>query len=194
MDKYKIIIAAQDKTLASVKSMLASASYFVQDSCASGNETLRKSTMMFPDLVVADYVLSDMTGIELAKRLEEARICPVIILATLSQSEYVEDLKGNSLDIFCVAKPLNSQVLNHTVSLVLKLTQRIHAYEEQVADLKQQMEDRKLIERAKGILMKKFNMSEDDAYKEMRKKAMNAAKPLGQIAKTIIDMFEVFKQ
>ncbi|MDR1941222.1 MAG: ANTAR domain-containing protein [Endomicrobium sp.] len=193
MDRYKIIIAAQNKILTSVKNLLTTSLYEVFDAASSGNEAFRKASAVFPDLLIADYSLSDMTGIDLAKMAEDSRLCPVIVLANQAQSEYVDDLKGNSLDIFCVTKPLNAQVLNHTISLVLKLTHRIQEYEEQVSELKHQIEDRKLIEKAKGILMNKFNMSEDDAYKEMRKKAMNASKSLGQIAKTIIDMFEVFK-
>jgi response regulator NasT len=193
MDKYKIIIAAQNRVGVSVRNLLTTSLYDAVDIAASGNEAFRKAASMFPDLVITDYALTDMTGIELAKMLEDSRLCPVIILANSAQSEYVDDLKGNTLDIFCITKPLNEQLLNHTVSLVLKLTQKIRGYEHQVDELKHQLEDRKLIEKAKGILMSKFNMTEDDAYKEMRKKAMNAAKPLGQIAKTIIDMFETFK-
>jgi response regulator NasT len=193
MDRNKIIIAASNKVLASVKNLLTASLYDTTDVSPSGGEAFRKASSLFPDLVITDYPLTDMTGIELAKMLEDARICPVIVLANQVQSEYAEDLKGNSLDIFCITKPLNGQVLNHTVALVLRLTQRIRVYEHQVDELKQRLEDRKYIEKAKGILMSKFNMNEDDAYKELRKKAMNAAKPLGQIAKTIIDMFETFK-
>ncbi|MDR2192473.1 MAG: ANTAR domain-containing protein [Endomicrobium sp.] len=193
MDRYKIIIAAQGRVVTTVKNLLVTALYDAVDACASGGEAFRKASSLFPDLVITDYSLTDMTGIELAKMLEDARVCPVIILANQTQSEYVEDLKGNTLDIFCITKPLNEQVLNHTVSLVLKLTQKLRGYEHQVDELKHQLEDRKLIEKAKGILMSKFNMNEDEAYKEMRKKAMDSAKPLGQIAKTIIDMFEMFK-
>lgn len=194
MDRAKIIIAASNEVLSSVKSQLTTSLFTVLDSSYSGNEILRKVTTMFPDIVITDYNLTDMTGLDLARTIENLHICPVIVLANPTQSEYVEDLKKNSLDIFCVTKPVETHVLNHTISLVLRLSRRVHEIERQVDDLKHQLEDRKVIERAKGLLMKKFNLNEDAAYKEMQKKAMNSSKTIAQIAKTIVDMFKFIEE
>ncbi|AKL97746.1 ANTAR domain-containing response regulator [Endomicrobium proavitum] len=190
MDKAKILIASSDKSVLSLlKVQLETSLYNVLDGHSSGNEVIRKVNTLFPDLVISDYNLSDMTGLDLAKSVEDSRTCPIIVLANAAQSEYVEELKRDSLDIFCITKPVNAAVLNHMVALVLRLSRKMQEYESQVDSLKNQLEDRKIIDRAKGILMSKFNMSEDAAYKELRKKAMNASKTLGQIAKTIVDMF-----
>jgi response regulator NasT len=194
MERAKIIIAAPQNVLSSVKNQLTASSFTILDSCVSGNETLRKVTALLPDIIITDYNLTDMTGLDLAKAAEHLHICPVIVLANQTQSEYVEELKKNSLDIFCITKPINPLVLNHTLSLILRLTRRMHEFENQVDELKQQIEDRKVIERAKGILMEKFNMTENQAYKEMQKKAMNSSKPLAQIARTIVDMFKLIEK
>ncbi|MDR2772857.1 MAG: ANTAR domain-containing protein [Elusimicrobiota bacterium] len=192
MSKGKIILAASKEMAASLKKKIEPISFLLLDWSFSGNETIRKTTTLFPDLVISDYSLSDMTGLELARSIEDLRICPVIILASPEQTEYINDLKTSSLDIFCVSKPINPIVLNHTISLAIKLTKRIHEYEYQINNLKKQLDDRKIIEKAKGILMKKFNLSEEEAYKEMRSKSMNSSKPIEEIAKTIIDMFKLF--
>jgi response regulator NasT len=194
MNGGKILIAASNDIAGTLKSQIIPASFSVIDSSVSGNDTLRKISLLLPDVVVSDYNLTDMTGFDLAKYIEHLHICPIIILANQVQSEYVEELKKNSLDIFCVTKPINPLVLNHTLSLVLRLSRRIHEFEHQVDDLKHQLEDRKIVEKAKGILMEKFNMTENQAYKEMQKKAMNSSKPLAQIAKTIIDMFKIMEK
>ncbi|MDR1195666.1 MAG: ANTAR domain-containing protein [Endomicrobium sp.] len=194
MDKAKIIFAGSEEVINSVKKQLERALFTVMGSTPSGNEALRKVTTFFPDIVITDYNLTDMTGLDFAKMVEHSHICPVIVLADLRQSEYVEDLKQKSFDIFCITKPVNPMVLNHTISLILRMTRRMHEYEHQVDELKHKLEDRKLIEKAKGILMKKFEMDEDGAYKEMQKKAMNSSKPIAQIAKTIIDMFKFIEE
>ncbi|MDR2425942.1 MAG: ANTAR domain-containing protein [Endomicrobium sp.] len=194
MDKAKIIFAGSESVVNSVKKQLEIASFTIMGSSISGNEALRKVTTLFPDIVITDYNLTDMTGLDFAQMVEHSRICPVIVLADFRQSEYVEELKKKSFEIFCITKPIDSLVLNHTISLILRLTRRMHEYEHQVDELKHKLEDRKLIEKAKGILMKKFDMDEDDAYKEMQKKAMNSSKQIVQIAKTIIDMFKFIEE
>ncbi|MDR2860434.1 MAG: ANTAR domain-containing protein [Elusimicrobiota bacterium] len=192
MEKGKIIAASSKEIFDLLKNQIDPMDFSLIDWSFSGNEVIRKTTVLFPNAIIADYNLSDMTGLDFAKTIEDLHICPVLILASHQQSEYINDLKTSSLDIFCISKPIDKTVLNHTLSLAIKLTKRIHEYEYQIDNLKKQLEDRKLIEKAKGILMKKFNMTEDAAYKEMRSKAMNSAKPLAEIAKTIIDMFKIF--
>jgi response regulator NasT len=193
MDKGKIIIAASKEIFDSLKKLFDMSTLALLDWSFSGNDVIRKTNSLFPNAVITDYKLSDMTGLDLAKSIDDLNICPTIILASTQECEYIEELQSTSLNIFCISKPINEIVLNHTLSLVIKLTRRIHEYEYQIDSLKKQLDDRKIIERAKGILMKKFNMSEDIAYKEMRSKAMNSSKTLAEIAKTIVDMFEVFK-
>jgi response regulator NasT len=77
--------------------------------------------------------------------------------------------------------------------LTVRLTKRLHEYEHEIESLKKRLDDRKIIEKAKGILMNKFNLTEDAAYKQMRSKAMNSAKPLVEVAKNIVDVFKSFR-
>jgi response regulator NasT len=193
MEKDKIIIAGSKETASLISKQLETSSFSIAASVQSGNDAIRKLNTLLPHLVITDYNLSDMTGLDFAKNAELLHICPVIILASQTQSEYIYDLKKKALDIFCITKPVNETILNHTALLAVKLTKRMHEYETTILDLKQQLENRKIIERAKGILMEKFDMSENDAYIEMRKKAMNSSKPIEQIAKTIIEAFKFFE-
>ncbi|MDR3048295.1 MAG: ANTAR domain-containing protein [Elusimicrobiota bacterium] len=190
MEKDKVIIVGSKEIVSAVSKNLETTDFSIIASTASANDALGKINSLFPHLVITDYNLSDMSGFDFAKLAESLHICPLIILSNQMQSEYIDDLKNNILDIFCVLKPINNIILNHTAYLAVKLAKTIHEYENTITDLKQQLENRKLIEKAKGILMKKFALSENDAYIEMRKKAMNAAKPIEQIAKNIIEIFK----
>ena len=194
MDQSKIIIASSKEVLAMLADQLSVTAFHIADTSLSGNETLRKAAFLLPDLIITDYSLTDMTGIELAQAVEDLKICPVVILATPEQSEYIEELKKDSLDIFCLTKPLDSTVLNHMLSLVIRLTKRMHGFERKIDELEHKLEDRKLIDKAKGLLMEKFNLTEDQAYKQMRQKAMNMSKPVSQIAKSIVGMLTPSKK
>jgi response regulator NasT len=194
MEKDKAIIVSSSKeTISLTKKQLETALFNIAGEFVSGNEALRKATILLPDIVIADYNLSDMTGLDFAKSIELLHICPVIILANKSQSQYIDEIKKDALDIFCLTKPINEIILNHTVSLAIKLSKEISKYQSAITDLKQELENRKLIEKAKGILMNKFDLSENEAYSQLRKKAMDSSKSIEQIAKTIIDMFNLFE-
>ena len=160
----------------------------------SGNEVLRKVNRVLPDIIITDYALEDMTGYDLAVKIEELKICPTIILANPFQSDNIDELKKGSLDIFCITKPVNKQVLIHTTELAVRLSHKFRDMEQKVVNLQYQIEERKNVDRARGILMKKFNMDEESAYNNLRKKAMDSGRTINDIAKTIIQLFEKFKE
>lgn len=160
----------------------------------SGNEVLRMVNQILPDIIITDYSLEDMTGYELAVKIEELKICPTIILANTFQSDNIDELKKGSLDIFCITKPINKQVLIHTTELAVRLSHKFRDMEQKVVNLEYQIEERKNVDRARGILMKKFNMDEESAYNNLRKKAMDSGRTINDIAKTIIQLFEKFKE
>jgi len=191
MDRARILVVASNEVVCSLKKYFAAAFFNTVNISFSGGDALRKANVLFPDMIITDYNLSDMTGLKLAKLIEESHICPVVILADKRQSEYIGDLENDSLEIFCITKPVNAVVFNNTVSLVLKFSKKVQEYRCQIDKFKNKIEERKLIERAKGILMEKFNMTESQAYRKIQKKAMNQSKSLVQIAKTLIDMFVI---
>ncbi|MCL1971996.1 MAG: ANTAR domain-containing protein [Endomicrobia bacterium] len=188
MPQVKIIIAGSELALSDLKDRLRVQFFEIIASAASGNEILRNVSCFQPDFVITDYLLTDMNGMELAQAIEHLDICPTVILANSEQSEYIDELKGESLNIFCITKPLDTTVLNHTLASVVRLTRKIHYFEHKIEELEHKLEDRKLIDKAKGLLMEKFNMTEDQAYKQMRRKAMNLSKPLIEVAKSLVEM------
>ena len=146
---------------------------------------------MSPDVVVADYMLTDMTGFEIAGKIEELNICPAIVLTSnQSQSDFIDDLKKDSINIFCITRPLHNLVLTHTVELAVKLSHKFYSIQKQVHSLENKLEERKNVDIARGILMKKFNLDEAQAYRNLQKKAMDSGRTINEIAKTIIKMFE----
>ncbi|WP_372521154.1 ANTAR domain-containing response regulator [Candidatus Ruminimicrobiellum ovillum] len=196
MNKTNLLLVCSQKQAEELKALLSlSANNFVITHIEkSGNEVLRKVNQVLPDIVITDYALEDMTGYDLAVKIEELKICPTIILANSFQSDNIDELKKGSLDIFCITKPINKQVLIHTTELAVRLSHKFRDMEQKVVNLQYQIEERKNVDRARGILMKKFNMDEEAAYNNLRKKAMDSGRTINDIAKTIIQLFEKFKE
>jgi response regulator NasT len=196
MNETNLLLVCSQKQAEELKALLSlSANNFVITHIEkSGNEVLRKVNRVLPDIIITDYALEDMTGYDLAVKIEELKICPTIILANPFQSDNIDELKKGSLDIFCITKPINKQVLIHTAELAVRLSHKFRDMEQKVVNLQYQIEERKNVDRARGILMKKFNMDEESAYNNLRKKAMDSGRTINDIAKTIIQLFEKFKE
>ncbi len=192
MNDTNLLLVCSQKQADEIKALLSLSTnvFSIIHVEASGNEALRKTIQITPDIIITDYTLSDMNGYELAVKIEELNICPTIILANSLQSDNIDELKKDSVNIFCITKPINKNVLIHTTELAVRLSHKFHDIEKKVVNLEYQIEERKNVDRARGLLMKKFNMDEDTAYKNLRKKAMDSGKTINDIAKTIIKMFE----
>ncbi|MFA7073905.1 MAG: ANTAR domain-containing protein [Endomicrobiaceae bacterium] len=192
MDNYKILLVCSEALSNEIKSVLSSSvnNFSVLYVSNSGNDVLRKVSIMMPAAVIADYNLLDMNGFTLASKVEELRICPTIILTNIAQSDFINELKRHSIDIFCITKPINNQVLLHTTELAVRLSHKFYDMEKKVQSLEHQIEERKNVDRARGILMKKFKLDEAQAYRNLQKKAMDSGRTINDIAKTIIKMFD----
>ena len=196
MNETNLLLVCSEKQAEELKALLSlsTSNFVITHIEKSGNEVLRKVNQFVPDIIITDYSLKDMTGYELAVKVEELKICPTIILANTFQSDNIDELKKGSLDIFCITKPINKQVLIHTTELAVRLSHKFRDMEQKVVNLQYQIEERKNVDRARGILMKKFNMDEETAYNNLRKKAMDSGRTINDIAKTIIQLFEKFKE
>ena len=194
MEKARVILACSQDMATEIKVLLSS-SYLYNFSflynTTSGNDAIRKISHFLPDAVITDFMLSDINGLELANKIEDLKLCPCIILANQDQSDFIDELKTeDTTTVFCITKPINRQVLIHTTELAIRFQHKIHDIEQKIVSLQQEIEERKNVERAKGILMKKFNITDDKAYNNIRRKAMDTGKTINEISKTIIKMFE----
>jgi response regulator NasT len=111
------------------------------------------------------------------------------VLTNQSQKEDIEGSAGH-LDIICLNKPLNKTTLIHTIDIVLRSKRKVKKLEDEVNELKKNLESRKLIDRAKGLLMEKMGLPEPEAYRRIQKQSMDSGVPMKDIAKIIIDTMQ----
>ncbi|MBZ4644940.1 MAG: two-component system, response regulator PdtaR [Petroclostridium sp.] len=190
MNHSDIIVAISNMDLGNrIRNVLNQNGLSVIDVCSSGNEAIRKVRMLKPDLLIINFELPDTTGFEVAKIIAGDKLSTVILLTNQTQKEYAESLIGD-LDIICLNKPLNKTTLLQTIDLILRSKRKVKRLEAEVNELKKSLEHRKIIDRAKGILMEKLGLSEPEAYRKIQKQSMDTGVPMKDIAKVIIDTMQ----
>ena len=176
-----------DKAAEKIKYVLQRNGYFVGDICVSGNEALRKVRLSTPDILLINFDLPDITGLEVAKILGDENLCSVILFITSAQKDFCVPTTED-YDITLSLKPINQIALLSMLEAVLQNRRRMNRLEKELDELKQGLEERKLIERAKGILMKRKSISEAEAYRRIQKMSMDSRVAMRDIAMKIIEL------
>src|SRR5579883_132066 len=146
-----------------------------------------------PDLVIADVRLPDADGFGLAAALNRDRFIPVILVSAGPDAGTVWDAADGPV-LGYLAKPLRPAALGAAVAVAARTADRLAASRAEAAGLRQALEDRKLVERAKGTVMKYAGMSEDSAYLRMRRLASEKNRKLVDVARSLLAAGEVFAQ
>ncbi len=139
-----------------------------------------------PALMLANYELPDTTGFEVAKIVAGNKLCSVILLTNDTQKGYVES-RARDLDVVCLNKPVSRALLLNSVELVIKSSIRIQKLEADLNEMKTSLDTRKLIDKAKGLLMEKLGLSEQEAYRRIQKQSMDNGIPMKEVSKIIVD-------
>ncbi|MGB5051913.1 MAG: ANTAR domain-containing protein, partial [Caldilineaceae bacterium] len=138
-----------------------------------------------PDIVIMDIKMPDMDGIEAARILTEERIAPVLLLSAYSQQELVTKAREAGVAGYLV-KPFRESDLTPAIEVALSRFTEFRTLEREVGDLRETLETRKIVERAKGILMDSQGLNEAEAFRRIQKMSMNNRKPMRTVAEAII--------
>src|SRR5688572_10075242 len=152
--------------------MLAEEGYDVVGQAGDGEGAVELAETHRPDLVVLDVKMPKLDGISAAARIAEQRIAPVVILTAFSQRELVERARDAGAMAYLV-KPFNKSDLLPAIELAVSRFAELQQLEAEVADLKDRLETRKLIDRAKGILQESLGISEPESFRWIQKTAMD---------------------
>ena len=156
----------------------------------NGRELLENCRTAKPDLVISDIKMPDIDGIDAARAIFQERPVPVILLSAHSDPELLARAESDCVLAYLV-KPIKESDLNPAIALAMKRFEQLQALRKEATDLRQALEDRKLIERAKGILMKRAGVGEHEAFRRMQKLASSKRQKLVEIANMILAVEEV---
>ncbi len=186
MHKLRVVIADDEPIiLLDLRQMLEELGISVVGEASDGRQAVEKVRQLKPDLAILDIKMPEMDGIEAARILHQERLAPVLILTAYSDRELIERAKQAGVYGYLV-KPFKQADLIPAIEIALSRYHDTLELEQQVNDLKDALETRKIIERAKGILMDTYGLREQEAYRRIQVQSMNTRKSMREIAEAII--------
>jgi two-component system, response regulator PdtaR len=194
MGQTRVVIADDESIIRmDLKEMLAGLGYLVVGEAGDGLSAVNLGREVKPDLVIMDIKMPDLDGIAAAKILTEERIAPVLLLTAFSQTELIEGAKEAGV-VGYIVKPFRESELVPAIEIALSRFKEFRVLEREAQNLRDTLETRKLVERAKGILMDTQDLKEAEAFRKIQKLSMNTRKSMREIAEAILLAHEVEKE
>ena len=181
------VLIAEDEALIrlDLREMLQEEGYDVIGEAADGEQAVALAIDLNPDLVICDVKMPKMDGIAAAAQIADKRIAPVVILTAFSQRDLIERARDAGAMAYLV-KPFQKRDLLPAIEMATSRFSEIRALEGEVTDLRERLEARKLIERAKGLLMSKHAMSEPEAFRWIQRAAMDNRTSMRSVAELVL--------
>ncbi len=182
---YRILVA-EDETLIRMDliEMLGEAGYNVVAEASNGEEAVNLANEVKPDLAILDVKMPVLDGISAAEQI--ISVAPVLMLTAFSQKDLVERARDAGAMAY-VVKPFTINDLIPSIEISISRHRQMKSLELEVADLHDRLETRKLIDRAKGILMKALNLSEPEAFSWIQRAAMDRRITMKEVAEAVIN-------
>jgi response regulator NasT len=184
-DKRVRILVAEDETIIRLDlvEMLTEAGYEVIAQAENGAVAVELAKQHKPDLAILDVKMPEMDGITAAEQI--IVLAPVLMLTAFSQRELVERARDAGVMAY-VVKPFSINDLVPAIEIAISRHKQMKSLETEVADIYERLETRKVIDRAKGILMKAMNLSEPESFSWIQKTAMDRRISMKEVANAII--------
>jgi response regulator NasT len=158
---------------------------------SNGRALVESCRALKPDLVITDIKMPDMDGIDAAARIYRDAPIPVILVSAYHDAEFIRRAEADHILAYLV-KPIKQADLEPAIAIAMRRFEQFQALRQEAADLRQALEDRKTIEKAKGVLMKKTGLDEHDAFRRLQKLASDKNLKLVAIARMILTAEEAF--
>src|SRR5262245_25688186 len=181
------IILAEDDTVIrmDLKEELQRQGYLVIGDVGDGLSAINLTRELRPDLVVMDIKMPEMDGIAAAETLTREKLAPVVLLTAYSDEELIERARNAGV-VHYVTKPWRQSDLKPAIEIALSRFREFREIETKVKDLEDHLATRKVVERAKGVLMDKYKLTEQEAFRRIQKLSMNNRKSMKEVAEAIL--------
>lgn len=182
------VVVAEDEALIRMDlvEMLREEGYDVVGEAGDGQVAVELAEALRPDLVIMDVKMPRRDGIDAASEIAAKRIAPVVILTAFSQRELVERARDAGAMAYLV-KPFSITDLMPAVELAVSRFREVTALEREIVDLSDRLEARKIIERAKSVLMVRQALTEPEAFKWIQRAAMDRRSTMKDVAEVVLE-------
>jgi response regulator NasT len=192
------VLVVEDEGLvaAGLKGQLEDIGHQVMGLAKDGEEAVRLASKLQPDLIMMDIRIPGKDGIEAARAILAQEAVPIVFLTAYPDEDFVRRA-GDAGAMAYLLKPVNESTLRSTIEVALARFTELDTLRREVVDLKEALETRKLVEKAKGVLMKRVQLSEAEAFRRMQQKSRTTRTSLKVIASTIVqadDLLSPFEE
>ncbi|HEV2473558.1 MAG TPA: response regulator [Chthonomonadales bacterium] len=186
MEVLRALIAEDEQlTRTIIRARLEKLGHTVVAEAGDGAQAIEAARAHRPDVVIMDIKMPVMDGIEAARTILAETPCAILFLSSFNEQELVEQASKTGALAYLM-KPFRKEDLAPALEMAVQRFRQIHSQKKEIDELKDTLETRKLIERAKGILMDRHHMSEEEAFKRIHFQARNQNKKMREIAQSII--------
>jgi response regulator NasT len=184
----RTVVIAEDETLIrmDLAEMLEEEGYSVVGQAGDGQKAIELAESLRPDLVILDVKMPVLDGIAAAEAIAGKRIAPVVMLTAFSQRELVERAREAGAMSYIV-KPFSQSDLVPAIEMAVSRFAELTQLEAEVEDLKDRLETRKAVDRAKGVLQEQLGLSEPDAFRWIQKTAMDLRMSMREVAEGVVN-------
>jgi len=152
---------------------------------ANGRHLVEHCQDLRPDLIITDIKMPDMDGLAAVKQIAVDQVIPVILVSGYHDPEYIEAAVRENVLAYLV-KPIKKEDLQPAIGLVMRRFRELQALQQQTQDLRQALESRKWIERAKGILMRRAGFTEEEAFRRLQSLSREKNMKMAELAEMIV--------
>ncbi|MGB8648914.1 MAG: response regulator [Anaerolineae bacterium] len=186
MNALRVLIADDENLrLMSLREQLEKLGHRVIAEANDGRTAAELARELRPDLAILDIKMPEMDGIDAAAQMMRERPFPIILLTAYSEKDLAERAANAHVSAYLM-KPVSETDLLPAIALAMSRFAEFQQLHREVDDLREALETRKLVERAKGILMRRLDLSEEEAFRRLQRRSQNENKRLGEIAQAII--------
>ena len=186
MQNGKLVIADDDPVIRmDLKAMLEEMGHQVVGEADNGDAAIHLCRKLKPDLVILDVMMPKMNGLQAAAAISKERLAPVLMLTAYSEAPMVEEATRAGVLAYLV-KPFRKQELQPAIEVALARYKELTALEGQIDTLHEQNETRKVVAKARNILMERSDLSEREAFRRLQAQSLSLGKSMREIADAII--------
>jgi len=184
--QLRLVIADDESIIRmNLKETLIGLGYLVVGEAGDGVSVINLARELRPDLVIMDIKMPKLDGIQAAQSLTEEKIAPVLLLTAYSDRDLVDRAREAGV-VNYIVKPFREAELLPAIEIALARYAEFREMDRQVGDLRETLETRKLVERAKGVLMDTQGLKEQEAFRRIQQLSMNTRKSMREVAQAIL--------
>ncbi|WAC55757.1 ANTAR domain-containing response regulator [Gordonia sp. SL306] len=187
---HRVLVAEDDSLIRmDLIEMLREEGYEVVGEAPNGQVAVELTESLTPDLVIMDVKMPVRDGIDAASEIAQKKLAAVVMLTAFSQREFIEKARDAGAMAYLV-KPFTKADLVPAIEVAVSRYNEVAALEKEVATISDRLETRKLVERAKGLLMEKQSLSEPEAFKWIQRAAMDRRTTMKAVAQVVVETLD----